>query len=196
MHTLEVITHKERVDVPITDTTTELLDGLHDIVRHGLTDHFDDVAWLFYYGSLERMEVLSDPGFQNLLLMLEASSKQPKIADQDESTRPNILPAPDMLARNMAAKAGRGGGFWRVSSLDSQRYVAVPAHHKPNGSKERSIEINLAGAISFDGASLVRALFQTDVSAEIIDYRDEPAFPAYREVALGSFFVKHVLGDT
>lgn len=194
MQTLEVISPTGRANLPLLDTPTSLIEGLSTTVREGITAHFDDVAWAYYYGTIERMQTLADPAFcsvVNYLALLDLGREH--LEPIDESTRPNIIPTGDDLARLMATSTGAGGGFYRVGELDLQRFVALPAHHDTRKIRAHKIEVDLEHGISFDGHSLVTAMFNSGIEAEIIDYRDEPPFPAYRERAIGEFMLANAL---
>lgn len=189
MSTVEAISFASKADIPATDSPEALVDGLENRVRNGLTGHFDDVAWIYYYDTAERMALLGDPAFKALLDRLGDNARQDDI---DESTRPNITPGHNDSVRQMRDQKGRGGSFFRLSLLDVQRFVIAPAYF-PESMKPRDIELDLSRGICFDGKSLVSALFNQGYEAEIIDYRSEPSFPAYRENTIGKFISAHTI---
>ena len=190
MSTLEVISPHSKSELPMLDTPDSLVQGIREMVRRGITDYFDDVAWVHYYGTIERMQTLADPAFQKLLSKLDRQTSPNLVID--ESTRPNIFPSIENLVQDMASKKGQGGAFHRVNSLDEKRFVALPARLDVD---KDEVEVDLSHGISFDGHSLVTALFNEGVGAEVIDYRGEPAFSAYRDREIGCFFVKHAFSS-
>ncbi len=192
MNKLEVVSSNGTAEIPILDKPDELIDGLNSVVANGIVDPFDDVAWLYYYGPFEKMTAQSDHGLQALWRHIQSLGFKPKSADRSHL---EVLACPNKLARNMAKVSGNGGGFYRISSLDEQRYVAVPAIHVPHtlDQPQAEVTIDIAHGISFAGTALVEALFNSGFMPEIIDYREEPHFPAYRTAMIGEFFVKHTL---
>ena len=78
-----------------------------------------------------------------------------------------------------------------------QRYVLAPAEHVVDIlGRVEEVGIDLTHGIIFPGSALVGALFNNGIDAEIIGYRNEPPFPAYREAVIGRFFLDCVYGTT
>lgn len=182
-----------------TDSPLSLVEGLEAVVRGGITDHFDDVAWVYYHGVGERLEAQADPGFQRLATLLEergiGQSRTPLSSDV------NVLPSYRDLIRNMAAKRGAnsngttGGGFYDSQVMGERRYIAAPAHHIPDDPENSQVEVemDLEHGICFDGGSLLSAMFREGFDIETIRHRvGNPK--GYREKQIGEFFMNHTLG--
>ncbi len=182
MKTLEIIAGSNSADVIMADTSPDLLLGLRGVVAAGINTAFSDLQWLLYYGPMERMLVESDPFFQALVDRLPA---RPSKVENDETTRPNVISGKQDSLKRMAAIDGVGGGFFRVADIVQRRYVVSPAQEafapRP--------ELNLGYAVSFSGDAMVDAMTELGVRPEIIDYRAEPDFPAFRERTIAQFFI-------
>lgn len=191
MKTLEIVTNTSSAEVPILDSPDELLNGLSDIVGGGTNTIYNDVAWARYVDTIEEMETSTNPYLQAILDNVDPARE---LMSLKITQHPNIALDCDRLARNMVLMKESDGFFWRIDHLDQQRLVVMPAQHAHRNDKAgQSIEVDLSHGITFDGKSLVSALFNKGYPAEIIDYRDEPDFPAYRETTLGQFFVRQAL---
>lgn len=182
MKSLEIITDRNSADVIMADSASELIFAMRGIVAVGISVEYGDLQWLQYYGPMERMQVESDPFFQKLIEMLPSA---PDTVDNDESTRPNIMPGNQHSLKRMASIDGVGGGFYRVAGLIDDRYILSPAQEDT----ESRPGLNLVYAVSFSGEAMVDAMTELGVQPEIIDYRAEPDFPAFRERAIAQFFI-------
>lgn len=195
MNTIEIITPNQSLAIPRIDTPESLVEELHSIVRAGITSYYNDVAWVYYFGPAEELEVEQNPGFQRLISTLDTlGTSVTNEVITDISKRPNVRPHSYHLVRNLAAPrdAAGNGGFFDISTTSSRRYVALPAHNTPyDGTSE--VEVDLSHGICFNGEALVAAMFKDGFDTETILHRERSPFPAYREKQFGEFFMKHVL---
>jgi len=186
MATVEVITASDKAKIPRINDSEELVLGLKYVVGTAVKQEFNDVAWMYFYSKEARATLASDPAFLRALAQLGLTNPD----FDDDKARANVFPRPDNLATVMASQPGLGGFFHRVTDLDERKYVAAPASLVTQAGKETGeVAVDLSNAIIFEGKSLVTAMFNEAVTAEVIDYRPEPAFPAFREATIGSYLL-------
>lgn len=195
MDYIEVVSQQGTQKLLATETPDKLIEGITKTVRGGMTEEFNDMAWAYYRGVAEQVMVQSDPAFKAFLQFLEAQGVKPSGRKLREDL--NILVEPRDLAKNMKLAGGKGGFLYRIDTLYEQRYVLAPAEHVVDIlGRVEEVGIDLTHGIIFPGSALVGALFNNGIAPEIIGYRDEPPFSAYREAVIGRFFLDCVSDTT
>lgn len=204
MHTAEVISRTSKAGVPIMNTASSLMEGLENIVGRGITPYFNEMVWTVYHDSVEDGETsqseesLEDYIFRHDLLhqfkdtlSLVLKEEFPHMSHTPQ--RPNIVPVMRGLVRLMAAEEPGRGMVHRIDFLKDRYFTVMPAHFNHQESCE--VEADPDYAIIFDGFSLIDASSEDGTDSELItSYKELPVF-AYRDHAIGSFFVRHALKD-
>ena len=204
MHTVEVVSRTSKAGVPVMNTAPSLIEGLENIVGRGITPYFNEMIWTTYHGSVEdegasqSEETLDDYVFRHDLLhqfkdTLSLILKEEFPHTSSTPQRSNIVAKMSDLVLLMAAEEPGRGTIHRLDFLKDRYFTVMPAHFNYQESCE--VEADPDYAIIFDGFSLIDALSEDGTDSELLTSYKGPPILAYRDHAIGSFFVRHALKD-